>query len=155
MSLRVGEALAFFAVAHSRQLDKGDNAYFWHPLRVARAIRDAGYGENHQIAGLGHDAVEDTEATLAQIQELFGDTVTDAIDALTRRGHYEMTPEKVWVWDETYKEYIIRCCKNPIGRVVKLYDVYDNADPRRYCKGVPISRYVWALEYLNSLNQET
>jgi hypothetical protein len=32
--------------------------------------------------------------------------------------------------------------------------VYDNADPRRYCEGVPTGRYIWTLDYLNGLEKD-
>ncbi len=159
--------LAFAATAHAEQVDKNGQPYIWHPIRVAQGLRNAGYAETYQAVALGHDIVEDTvrakkPVTLDQIGDLFGPTVRDGIDAMTRRGHLEPTyrwtgpgaPKPEWVWEETYKDYIHRCCGHLIGRKVKRYDVYDNADPRRYCAGVPTEKYIWTLDYLNSIEKD-
>lgn len=152
----LGEALAFAAEAHRDQKDKQGVPYILHPFRIVEALRRDNWSETHQAAGGLHDTVEDTETTLEEIHERFGSLIRDAVDALSRRGHWETQPlqqEALWVWDETYKEYIRRCCKNNIARVVKRYDVYDNADPHRYCEGSPIGRYVWTLDYIQRLEE--
>jgi GTP diphosphokinase / guanosine-3',5'-bis(diphosphate) 3'-diphosphatase len=152
----LGVAIAFAAEAHRDQRDKRGEVYFLHPMRVLLALQAIGYPEAYQVAAVLHDVVEDTEATLEEIHERFGSLVGDAVDALTRRGHWEPQPdqdEAKWIWEETYKEYIRRCCQNSIARAVKRFDVYDNFDPRRYCEGVPVGRYVWTLEYLKELDE--
>ncbi len=162
--------MAFAATAHAGQLDKNLQPYIWHPIRVAQGLKNAGYPETYQAVGLGHDTVEDTvraehPVTLDQIDDLFGRPVRDGIDAMTRRGHWEFANQlaptelvapdsREWVWDETYKEYIYRCCEHLIGRKAKRFDVYDNADPRRYCEGVPTGRYIWTLDYLNRIEKD-
>jgi len=150
----LADAIAYAAEAHRLQKDKRGEVYILHPLRIVLALRAAQYSETHQAAAVLHDTVEDTETTLEDIHGRFGSLIGDAVDALTRRGYLQMTPDKEWIWLETYKEYVVRCCQNPIARVVKRYDVYDNFDPHRYCDGVPVGRYAWTLEYLESLDQE-
>lgn len=153
----LAKAIAFAAKAHENQIDKQGAPYILHTLRIALALRQDAWSEIYQVAAVLHDTVEDTETTLEEIYEAFGDEVGGAVDSLTRRGHWEPHPdqeEAKWVWDETYKEYIRRCCQNSVARVVKKYDVYDNADPRRYCEGVPIGRYTWTLEYLRELEAQ-
>ncbi len=146
MSSLIANALCFAAQMHGDQVDKNNQPYIWHPIRVAQGLKQAGYAETYQVVGLLHDTVEDTEATLEQIEEKFGYVVWGGVEAMTRRVDPE-TGKNL----ETYKEYIGRCCEHPIGRKVKRYDVYDNADPRRYCEGVPTKRYIWTLDYLNSI----
>lgn len=155
----LGRALAFAAEAHKEQKDKSGIAYFLHPVRIAETLRQNNWSEIHQTVGILHDTVEDTPVTLQEIHNLFGSLVGDAVDALTRRGHWEANPASgdpkwKWVWDEEYKKhYIPRCCRNQISRVVKEYDVYDNADPRRYVEGVPLGRYFWTLTYIQKLKE--
>ncbi len=145
----IPRALCFAAEYHGDQKDKNGQAYIWHPIRVAQGLKNAGYSETHQVVGLLHDTVEDTDATLEMINELFGGAVFAGVDAMTRRPDPD-TGE----WLETYKEYVARCCEHLIGRKVKRYDVYDNADPRRYCEGVPTQRYIWTLDYLNGIEKD-
>jgi GTP pyrophosphokinase len=145
----LGEAIAFAAKAHQDQKDKRGEVYILHPMRIILALRAAEYPETYQVVAALHDVVEDTPVTLAEIHERFGGMVGNAVDALTRRGHKEGNE---WIWEETYKKYIVRCCQNLIARTVKLFDVYDNFDPRRHTPEVPVGRYVWTLQYLKELD---
>ncbi len=148
MSL-ITRALMFAAEHHGDQMDKNGQAYIWHPIRVAQGLKKAGAPETVQAVGILHDVVEDTEATLEMVRDAFGEVVHSGVDDMTRRKDPE-TGE----WLETYKEYVVRCCNGVIGRRVKRFDVYDNADPKRYCEGVPTGRYIWTLEYLDELDRK-
>ncbi len=105
--------------AHAGQVDKAGKPYILHPLAVMTAVRDDGYGEDYQIVAVLHDVVEDSSVTLEEIGRLFGETVRDAVDLLTRRK------------DESYVEYIRRLRYSPIAKIVKLADLQDNLHPRR------------------------
>lgn len=70
--------------AHSGQVRKiTGEPYFSHPLNVARILRRAGFREEVVVAGLLHDAVEDTEMTDADIRATFGDEVADLVASHT------------------------------------------------------------------------
>ncbi|MBC6298023.1 bifunctional (p)ppGpp synthetase/guanosine-3',5'-bis(diphosphate) 3'-pyrophosphohydrolase [Listeria sp. FSL L7-1517] len=70
--------------AHSGQVRKiTGEAYFSHPLNVARILRRAGFSEEVVIAGLLHDAVEDTSMTDKDIRDMFGEKVADLVAAHT------------------------------------------------------------------------
>ena len=65
MTLRLEQAMRFAAQAHAGQLRKGsDTPYFEHVAAVALILDRVGFGEDVVIAGLLHDVVEDTAATL-------------------------------------------------------------------------------------------
>lgn len=61
-----------------------------------------------------HDTVEDSDATISEIEELFGVDVSDAVDAMTHRE------------GEEYQEYVARAIKNDLARVVKYHDIMFN-----------------------------
>ena len=85
-------------------------------------------GEEYFIVGCVHDLVEDGEATLLEIRQLFGDTVRDAVDSVTRRA------------GEVYMDFIRRAKLNPIGREVKLADNDENSKPERIATLPPEER---------------
>jgi len=145
----LADAIMFASQAHLIQVDKQGEAYILHPLRVAMAMRDKGYPEVFQVVGVLHDTVEDTETHLDDIHKLFGETVGDAVNAMTKRVNPN-TGEKL----ETYKEFIARCCTNFVARNVKRFDIYDNMDPKRFCADAPYDRYVWALKFIESYKRE-
>jgi (p)ppGpp synthase/HD superfamily hydrolase len=148
-------AISTAAHAHRHQVDHGGEAYILHPLRVMSAVKKAGYDYIHQIAAVFHDILEDTYATAQReaLTERFGYPVMTAVDHLTRRfEHVYPEPQldeygaRKWGKPlETYQEYFGRCVQNPVARVVKYYDLLDNADPRRFRVTVPIGRYVKGL----------
>lgn len=115
-------AIAFAAKAHDLQLDKSNCNFLDHPLRVMLAVVYAGYGSEYGVAAVLHDVVEDTDVTLDNIYEEFGEFVCNAVDALTHRE------------GEPYFDYIKRVKKDKIARVVKLYDLRDNMDISRFNK---------------------
>ncbi len=75
-------ALRLAAVGHRDQARKGSGVpYVEHPFAVALILDRAGFDEEVAIAGLLHDLVEDTDVTLEQIRDGFGDRVAAIVDA--------------------------------------------------------------------------
>ena len=72
--------------------------------------------QNIWATGLGHDLLEDTNATFEEIEKLTNKNVADAIHCLTKKQ------------DEKYSEYIIRIkdSGNFIAKLVKLADLECN-----------------------------
>jgi guanosine-3',5'-bis(diphosphate) 3'-pyrophosphohydrolase len=71
--------------AHAGQVRNGSGGmpYVEHPIAVAARLDAHGYGEKALAAALLHDVVEDSDTTLDQIRELFGDEVAGMVGALT------------------------------------------------------------------------
>ena len=57
--------------------------YFEHPIQVARLLYEQGYGEEICAAGLLHDTVEDSNYTVQDVRESFGENVGALVAALT------------------------------------------------------------------------
>jgi GTP diphosphokinase / guanosine-3',5'-bis(diphosphate) 3'-diphosphatase len=109
------EAVTMAFRAHKDQKDKGGKPYIIHITRVHNALQT----EEEQIVGLLHDVVEDSDISIAEIVQVFGEKIADAVLALT---HFD---------DEPYKDYIERVAKNPIAIKVKLVDLMDHLAPER------------------------
>lgn len=89
------EALQFVTQAHAKQLRKGTSVpYITHVVAVAEALAYY-YPERHDLvlAGLLHDAVEDTDVTLDEVRERFGDRVTVLVAAVTKPEDVGVPPE--------------------------------------------------------------
>ncbi len=72
-------------------------------------------------AGILHDIIEDTSWTLNQLHEAgFSKEIIDGVDAMSRRDN------------ESYDYYMLRVLDNPIAKRVKMYDLTDNMDIRRW-----------------------
>lgn len=104
--------------AHEGQLDTHNGRpYIEHPFRVM----NAGHTLQEKIVGILHDVVEDTSLTLNQLaEEGFTKEILDGVDAMTRRDN------------ESYDNYVVRLQGNSIAVRVKLNDLTDNMDIRRW-----------------------
>ncbi len=71
--------------AHSQQRRKSGEPYILHPIEVARiCAEEIGLGPTAIICALLHDVVEDTDITLKQIHDKFGDKIAKIVDGLTK-----------------------------------------------------------------------
>ena len=71
--------------AHSKQRRKSGEPYILHPIAVAQiCAEEIGLGPTAIVAALLHDVVEDTEVTLEQIKDQFGDRIAKIVDGLTK-----------------------------------------------------------------------
>ncbi len=80
----ITRAYAHAAEAHTGQLRRSGEAYISHPLSVAMIVADLGLDDVTIAAALLHDAVEDTGATLADVERDFGPQVAALVDGVTK-----------------------------------------------------------------------
>ncbi|MEJ7800525.1 MAG: bifunctional (p)ppGpp synthetase/guanosine-3',5'-bis(diphosphate) 3'-pyrophosphohydrolase, partial [Ilumatobacter sp.] len=72
------------AEAHRSQTRSSGESYINHPLAVAKIVADIGLDETSIVAALLHDAVEDTEIILSDVEEHFGSEVAWIVDGVTK-----------------------------------------------------------------------
>lgn len=71
--------------AHSNQRRKTGEPYIFHPIAVAKIVAtEIGLGATSIAAALLHDVVEDTEYTIDDIEQLFGETIARIVNGLTK-----------------------------------------------------------------------
>ena len=93
---KVERAYRFAADYHRDQRRRSGEPYINHPVEVALILaKDLRMDEDTICAALLHDTVEDTSATLEQLKGLFGETVADLVDGVTK-----LTSVKVATMDE-------------------------------------------------------
>lgn len=101
---KINEACMYALKKHAGQKRKGKNVpYIVHPLEVMNILYRMGADTDLLIAGVLHDTVEDTDATIEDIAQKFGDDVAELV------AHH--TEDKSLSWEER-KE---RSCKALIG----------------------------------------
>lgn len=80
----IQHAYVYAATAHAGQTRLSGEPYLSHPLAVASTLAEMGFDEPTVAAGLLHDTVEDTKATIEEIDENFGEDVADIVDGVTK-----------------------------------------------------------------------
>jgi (p)ppGpp synthase/HD superfamily hydrolase len=152
--INLEEVKDFAIQAHGNQLDKSGQPYIEHPLWVGRRL--ASYGILAQAGGYLHDTVEDTNVSLQDIRDRFGDVLADIVLSVTRLDptyNHRLLPYAAVDVKEIYRDSIFRAKANPIGRLIKSTDVYHNTLPERL-NALPeagrgmVRRYAMAFEIL-------
>lgn len=83
---RVEKAIKIATKAHEGQKRKSGDDYIVHPLAVMKILEDWKMDEDTVIAGVLHDTVEDTNLTLDEIKNEFGESVAFLVDGVTKLG---------------------------------------------------------------------
>ena len=83
-SERVKRAVEFAKTAHEGQFRKTGEPYIVHPMAVKKILEEWGMDEDTVIAGILHDTVEDTDVTLDDIRQEFGESVAFLVDGVTK-----------------------------------------------------------------------
>ena len=118
MEKLLSKAITLALNAHEGQFDKSRMPYAGHVMRVMAAGRTI----DEKIVGVLHDVVEDTDWTFdALLNEGFPVHIVDALRCVTKVSDCE-----------PYDEFIERVKSNPLAVAVKINDLTDNMDVRRY-----------------------
>jgi len=126
-------ALALAKEAHSSQIRKSGEPYIIHPILVATITALISEDETMVIAGLLHDVVEDTDYTIENIIEIFGEDVAFLVEGLTKIEvirDEELVPsssnKKLISSALTFRKMLISSIKDVRILVVKLCDRLHN-----------------------------
>ena len=71
---------------HAGQRRDSGDWYIFHPLEVALILAELEMDVATIAAGLLHDVIEDTDATLSEVQATFGDEIGLLVDGVTKLG---------------------------------------------------------------------
>ncbi|MDP6706732.1 MAG: bifunctional (p)ppGpp synthetase/guanosine-3',5'-bis(diphosphate) 3'-pyrophosphohydrolase, partial [Alphaproteobacteria bacterium] len=89
----LNRAYVFSMKAHGTQMRASGDPYFSHPLEVAGILTDYKLDGATIITALLHDTVEDTVATLEQIEQVFGAEIAKLVDGVTKLTKLELRSE--------------------------------------------------------------
>jgi GTP pyrophosphokinase len=121
----VRRAYQFAAQAHDGQTRKSGDPYVTHPLAVAHIIAELKLDVASVCAGLLHDCVEDTSATVDQLGDLFGKEIAFLVDGVTKLGKlpYSTREEQQ---AENFRKMLLAMARDIRVILVKLCDRLDN-----------------------------
>ena len=121
----VRRAYTFAVQAHEGQTRRSGDPYVTHPLAVAHIITELKLDVASVCAGLLHDCVEDTSATIDQLTELFGKEVAFLVDGVTKLGKLPFSTREEQQ-AENFRKMLLAMARDIRVILVKLCDRLDN-----------------------------
>ncbi len=121
----VRRAYQFSMKAHGSQLRKSGDPYFAHPVEVAGILADMKLDGASIATALLHDVVEDTLATLDDVERDFGAEVAKLVDGVTKLSQLEM-PEGAKPQAENWRKLFLAMSNDIRVLLVKLADRLHN-----------------------------
>ncbi len=121
----IRRAYHFATKAHAGQMRKSGDPYVTHPIAVANIITELKLDDASVCAGLLHDAVEDTSATVAELTGSFGEEVAFLVDGVTKLGKlpYSTREERQ---AENFRKMLLAMARDIRVILVKFCDRLDN-----------------------------
>ncbi|MEE9276634.1 MAG: bifunctional (p)ppGpp synthetase/guanosine-3',5'-bis(diphosphate) 3'-pyrophosphohydrolase [bacterium] len=118
-------AYVYTAKVHRGQSRMTGEPYISHPLEVARILAEMGQDPETVAAGILHDTVEDTSATLTEIRELTGDQTAELVDGVTKLSKLDYGNPKTRQ-AENYRKMLVAMSHDIRVILIKLADRLHN-----------------------------
>lgn len=122
---KVEKAYHFAAKKHISQKRRSGEPYIIHPIQVAGILADYNLDPDSLVSAILHDTVEDTDTTLEEVKEEFGQDVCDLVDGLTKIGKIKFRSKQEKL-AENFRKMVLAMAKDLRVIVVKLCDRLHN-----------------------------
>lgn len=147
---RIQKAFEFANSAHAGVKRKSGEPYIIHPLAVAKiVIEEIGLSATSIISALLHDVVEDTDYTLEDISNLFGEKVASIVDGLTKLSE-EFTPQHDSKQANNFRKMLMTLSDDVRVILIKLADrlhnmrTLDSMPPHKQLKIAAETLYIFS-----------
>ena len=119
--------------AHKDQKRHSGEPYIIHPLHVAIILAEMEMDKETIVSGLLHDVVEDTDVTLDEIREKFGDEIATIVDGVTKLTRLNLgDKDKLQIQAENLRKMFLSMSKDIRIIIVKLADRLHNMRTLEY-----------------------
>ena len=127
----IKNAYIFALDKHGTQIRESGAIFFSHPLEVAQILIELKMDQVTVAAGLLHDTVEDTDATLSELKDKFGEEVSKIVDGVTKLSKIEIINLNNKQC-ENYKKLLISAASDIRVLIIKLADRLHNMRTLKY-----------------------
>ncbi|HXO02190.1 MAG TPA: bifunctional (p)ppGpp synthetase/guanosine-3',5'-bis(diphosphate) 3'-pyrophosphohydrolase, partial [Stellaceae bacterium] len=137
----LNRAYVYSMKAHGSQLRESGDPYFSHPVEVAGLLARMKLDTASIATGLLHDTVEDTVATLDDIERLFGHEITRLVDGVTKLSRLELQSDQT-KQAENFRKLVLAMSEDIRVLLVKLADRLHNMETLRFIKDADKRRQI-------------
>ena len=129
----IQRACEFAVKAHGTQQRESGEPYYTHPIEVAYKLTEYKLDTDTIITAILHDTVEDTSATLDEIEKEFGGNVRILVDGVTKLNRLEIKSESS-KQAENFRKLLIAMSEDLRVLLVKLADRLHNMETLHFVK---------------------
>ncbi len=129
----LNRAYVYTVQKHGTQKRASGDPYFSHPVEVAGLMTDLQLDQETIMTALLHDTVEDTLATIDDIEEHFGPEVARLVDGVTKLSKIEAMPENERA-AENLRKFLLAMSEDIRVLLVKLGDRLHNMRTLHFIK---------------------
>ncbi len=148
------KALKFSEIAHKNQKRYSGDPFIVHPIEVAKILTSIKLDSDSIVAGLLHDTVEDTNYTITEIKNNFGNQISELVQGLTKISKYSLIANKQKL-GENYRKLILAATEDLRVILIKLADRLHNMRTLEYIdnRNKKLSTAIETLEVYTPLAQ--
>ena len=127
----IEKAVRYADAKHQSQKRKDGSPYIIHPLAVAEIVVEMGLDMDAVLGALLHDCIEDTDASHDEIEKLFGATVAELVEGVTKltRANFSSTEEAQM---ENLRKMFMAMSKDIRVVLIKIADRLHNIRTMQY-----------------------
>lgn len=128
---KINQAVDYAREKHKDQKRRDGSPYIIHPLAVAEIVAEIGLDTDAIVAALLHDCIEDTDSTFDDIARLFGQTVAELVEGVTKltRVEYSTLEEQQM---ENLRKMFMAMSKDIRVILIKISDRLHNTRTMEY-----------------------
>jgi guanosine-3',5'-bis(diphosphate) 3'-pyrophosphohydrolase len=137
----LNRAYVYSMKAHGAQKRASGDPYFSHPVEVAGLLAGMRLDTASIVTGLLHDTVEDTLATLDDIERLFGPEIARLVDGVTKLSRLELQSDQT-KQAENFRKLVLAMSEDIRVLLVKLADRLHNMQTLRFIENAEKRRQI-------------
>ncbi|MEP3279718.1 MAG: bifunctional (p)ppGpp synthetase/guanosine-3',5'-bis(diphosphate) 3'-pyrophosphohydrolase [Stappiaceae bacterium] len=127
----LNKAYVYAMQKHGSQTRASGDPYFSHPLEVAALLTDLRLDDATIVVALLHDTIEDTDATRAEIDKLFGEEIGKLVEGLTKIKKLDLVSRRA-KQAENFRKLLLAIADDVRVLLVKLADRLHNMRTLHY-----------------------
>ena len=127
----IDRAVDYANEKHKVQKRKDGSPYIIHPLAVAQVVAEMGLDQDAVLGALLHDCIEDTDASHEEIEKIFGTTVAELVEGVTKltRANFSTSEQEQM---ENLRKMFMAMSKDIRVVLIKIADRLHNMRTMQY-----------------------